>query len=124
MLLVKTYAGPSNIQGLGLFAGESIKKGRAIWKWIDEWDKMITIEEVNKMPELQKNFWLLYGFVQSQGCVVMCGDNGRFINHSNNPNLNALDDITIAARDIKEGEELTEDYRKFDHRELLFTKES
>lgn len=124
MLLVKTYVGVSKIQGLGLFAGESIKKGKAIWEWTVNWDKMITMEEVDRLPELQKNFWLLYGFVQSQGCVVMCGDNGRFMNHSNNPNISSLDDKSVANRAIKEGEELTEDYRKFDHRELLFTKES
>lgn len=44
----------------------------------------------------------------------MVGDDARFINHSETPNLLCyLDDFVVAARDIEAGEELTENYREF-----------
>ena len=54
---------------------------------------------------------------------VCCGDNDRYINHSEQPNTEDLgfeervfegEGITIAARDIQPGEEILSDYRSFD----------
>ena len=54
---------------------------------------------------------------------VCCGDNDRYINHSEQPNTEDLgfeervfegEGITIADRDIQPGEEILSDYRSFD----------
>ena len=53
------------------------------------------------------------------GCYINCGDNAKYINHSDNPNIISVFDDTsevdnsIAARGIAIGEELTLDYRSF-----------
>ncbi len=51
---------------------------------------------------------------------VLCADDGRFFNHSDNPNCREEKDSkyfqgrTIAIKDIKQGEEMTCDYFEFD----------
>ena len=50
----------------------------------------------------------------------MCGDDGRFFNHSKTPNcfeIVSKDGLkpTIANRDIRKGEELTLNYYQFDN---------
>jgi SET domain-containing protein len=35
MLLVKTYLDKSAIHGLGVFAGEVIRKGAKVWRFVD-----------------------------------------------------------------------------------------
>ena len=44
-------------------------------------------------------------------------DDGGMVNHSDNPSLatNNDDDYSYSTRDIQIGEELTEDYRTYDH---------
>lgn len=46
----------------------------------------------------------------------MCGDDGRFFNHSDKFNCFEGNDTKpiVAVRDIKKGEELTVDYYQFD----------
>ena len=45
---------------------------------------------------------------------MLCGDDGRFFNHSSTPSCDdSADDITVAVRDIEIGEELTVDYTTF-----------
>jgi hypothetical protein len=53
------------------------------------------------------------------GLYVLCGDDARFLNHSENPNCfdfysGEEQDITVAERDIYLGEELTCNYALFD----------
>lgn len=52
---------------------------------------------------------------------VLCADNARFFNHSSTPNVIAknndpasIEDVDVAARDIKSGEELTYNYEGMD----------
>lgn len=53
------------------------------------------------------------------GLYVLCGDDARFFNHSEDPNCfdfysDEEQDLTAARRDIRTGEELTCDYALFD----------
>ncbi len=45
---------------------------------------------------------------------MLCGDDGRFFNHSDQPNCDdGKPDITIALRHVNKGEELTVNYKAF-----------
>ncbi|MEK6945490.1 MAG: SET domain-containing protein [Nanoarchaeota archaeon] len=116
MLLVKTYLGKSKIHGLGLFAGEFIPKGKAIWKLVPGFDAILTKKDFNKLPKVAKDFVLHYGYYnENEGGWIICGDNSRFLNHSENANMIDGDNKPgIAKRDIKKDEELTCNYFEFD----------
>ena len=120
MLLVKTKLGVSKISGIGLFADQFIPKDTIIWKFTNGVDLKISDE---KLQELEKEYPLedlrkyLYRS-KSSNQHILCGDDGRFINHSFQPNtLDTSEDdegFTIAANDIQPGEEITSDYNGFD----------
>lgn len=120
MLLVKTRLGQSQISGIGLFADQFIPKNTIIWKYTEGVDIKISnarLEELEKEYPLDDLRKYLYRS-KSSNQHILCGDDGRFINHSFQPNtLDTSEDdegFTIAARDIQPGEEITSDYNGFD----------
>jgi hypothetical protein len=117
MLLVKTYVAPSGIEGVGVFAGEPIAKGQSIWRFDPRFDRTLTIEELELLPEGVRAFLEKYSYPHhaEEGVVILELDNGRFMNHSTEPNTDFSQmDFGYALRDIKAGEELTCDYVEFD----------
>lgn len=121
MLLVKTTIKQSNISGIGLFAEEFIPKGTLIWKFTKGFDIRVNKDYPNTLPEPAKTFFMTYGYQNPKTLnYVLCSDNARYFNHSENPNTNCVknpedeDTANVAARDINPGEELTVDYRLFD----------
>jgi SET domain-containing protein len=119
MLLVKTKIGQSAIHGMGLFAAEPIPKGTVIWRFDHRIDHLLNRESVESLPEVAREHVLRYCGLLENGKYLQTGDHDRFINHSAEPNTISrpfLEDLT-AARDIAEGEEITEDYRVFDFSE-------
>lgn len=114
---VKTYVKSSEIQGVGLFAAEDIPKGTIVWKF-DTMDQVYTADEVEKMSDLHKEFFFTYCFMYN-GKYIFCVDNARFFNHSEDPNCmsegnsNEKLGYTVAKRDIKKDEELTDNYNEF-----------
>lgn len=63
-----------------------------------------------------KKHLMTYAYISkghAHGMLVLCCDNERFVNHSENPNSITVGDTSIAARDIAVGEEITENYRDF-----------
>lgn len=120
MLFVKTKIGSSKIQGIGLFADEFIKKGKLVWKFVAGFDLSISEAEAGRLPKIAKDFFYKYSYLdETLGKYVFCLDDARFFNHSQKPNVvNAIspegDEINIATRDIRPGEELTCDYDDFD----------
>lgn len=121
MLLVPTYVGPSKIHGMGLFAAFPIPKGIGVWHYSPGLDRCYTNDMLPMMETLQKVFIFTYGyFDKNQNMWILCMDNVRFMNHSSTPNIKVLPHMSVAARDIAQDEELTEDYRTFDHREASF----
>jgi SET domain-containing protein len=113
MLLIKTRLGPSTIHGIGVFADEDIPKGKLVWSFNPLIDRALTREEIEGLPALAQEFIKIYGFYRDDKCVL-CGDYGKFVNHSSTPNLEPPEDESFALRDIKRGEELTEDYDNYD----------
>lgn len=115
MLCVKTTIGPSKIAGIGLFADEPIAKGTAVWKFEPLLDLLLSKEEVSRLSgSAQQQFHNYAFFDKKYGKYMLCGDDGRFFNHSLTPNCDErIEDITIALRDIALGEELTVNYKDF-----------
>lgn len=118
MLLVRTKLGPSEIEGIGCFADEFIPEGAAIWRFQEGFDLNIPRDEVEKLSPSGKYQFLKYSYLTEAEIYVLCFDDARFFNHSENPNVIARYDgarwVDVATRDIKKGEELVCDYRKFD----------
>ena len=111
MLKVKTYIKPSEIHGIGLYAGEDIQAGTVVGK-LNEWDLKIPVEEVPE--ELHESFGFYFS-LQGEGTFYQTYfDNMRFMNHSDDNNCVDHDDVCVAVRSIKKGEELTCDYTLFD----------
>ena len=121
MLLVKTTLAPSLIEGLGVFAAEHIRKGAVVWKFVPGVDILLDDEELRLLPALVLEHCTRYAYRHGRmGKYVLCCDDARFVNHSDNPNTIGLyplgDDqgLDIAIRDIRMGEEITCDYATFD----------
>jgi SET domain-containing protein len=61
----------------------------------------------------------IYSYIELKNgkrIMILCADNAKYINHNNDANLiDTRDGLReIAARDIAEGEELTNNYYNFD----------
>lgn len=116
MLSVKTKIGPSNIHGFGLFADQNILKGEIVWQHDEFFDQHISEKKFLMMSEYVQQYIKRYGHKDMHHSIyILCGDNARFTNHSYKPNVEMITpNISIANRDIKIGEEITEDYRTYD----------
>jgi len=120
VLLVKTRLAASDIHGIGLFAAESISEGTVVWQSHPSVDLRLTEVQISGLPGPCREQIEKYSYREKQtGLYVLCGDDARFFNHSARPNCVDVyggegQDLTLAARDIEEGEELTCDYALFD----------
>jgi SET domain-containing protein len=116
MLLVKTKLGNSPIAGIGLFADESITKGTKLWQYEPKLDLLLSKAEVETLSEPAQEQFYKYAYLdRERNRYLLCGDDARFWNHSENPNCDETtdNDSTFAARDIEKGEELTIRYSDF-----------
>ncbi len=121
MLLIKATAQSSSIHGLGLFADQDIPKGTQIWKFSPGLDLEINPSDFDGLSQYEKDFINFYGFKSKKtDNYHLSFDNVRFINHSKEGNITidqTVDDIEyplVASKDIKQGEEITQDYFEFD----------
>ncbi|MEK7618928.1 MAG: SET domain-containing protein [Patescibacteria group bacterium] len=119
MLLVKTKIGQSAIHGSGLFADQFIQKGTPVWKFHSDFDQELSTDDLARMSESAREQTLQYAYISpATGKYVLCFDDARFLNHSDEPNLwqdfSDPEGIDTAARDIFLGEELTCNYFDYD----------
>ena len=120
MLLVRTRLGLSPIHGVGLYAAEFIREATMIWRFGPVIDLRLTDEQIEQLPAPCRAQARKYSYRDKlTGLYILCGDDARFFNHSDAPNCIDLQDaaeqdITLAARDIGSGEELTCNYALFD----------
>jgi SET domain-containing protein len=121
MLQIPTYLDKSPINGIGLYAKNDIPKGTVIWKLTRDVDKAYPTRNLIGMSDLERAFLEKYCF-KYHGKLYLCNDDARFMNHSEYPNCVDMGEdkikgsdigYTMAARNIKAGEELTCDYRGF-----------
>jgi len=121
MLLVDTKIGPSKINGTGLFANQFIPKGTPVWKFQSGFDLKIEKSELDNLSEPAKKQFLKYAYLNPKtNKYILCFDDARFFNHSDNANCidtespEDSEGIDVAAKDIQEGEELICNYKEFD----------
>ena len=117
MLTVSTYLAPSAIDGLGVFSGEYIERGRLLWSLNPKFDIFIHASEIEAYPPFLREFVARYTYphLEMPGVVVLDSDNGRFMNHTLTPNTDfRIFDKGYALFDIAQGEELTCNYHEFD----------
>ena len=113
MLLVKTYLDKSRIHGLGVFAGEFIPKGTKIWRFVIGFDRYYSRKQFTKLPKPAKDFIKLHGY-QWKNEILLSMDHDTFMNHSDDPNTYFHNGYVIARRDIRKGDEITNDYHAFE----------
>lgn len=120
MLRVATRLAPSQIHGLGLFATELIPAGTLVWDFDDPIDQNLPVARLDQYPSWVRKYIAIYGY-REKDHVVLCGDDARYFNHSKQPNCRSGHGTqTLALRDIKVGEELTDDYETFDDDYYLY----
>jgi SET domain-containing protein len=114
VLLVRTMLRASPIHGLGLFAAERIPKGSLVWKYSEGFDHQISVSYFNSLPSIAKAAITHYSEFNNGGFYIS-GDDSRFINHSETPNIKTITNPyeSSAVSDIEIGEEILEDYREF-----------
>ena len=106
--------GPSRIQGLGAFASQFIPAGTRLIEYTGE---RLTPEEADARYPEDGSRHHTFLFAIDEGIVIdaaVGGNDARFINHSCDPNCDAVvDDDRIwieTIRDVQPGEELAYDY--------------
>jgi len=113
MLLVQTYLDKSPIHGIGVFAGEFIRKGTKIWRFVEGFDRCYTSKQFARLPKPARDYLKLYGY-RVDGEILFTVDHDHYMNHSEKPNTVLRGGYAIAARNIAKGAEITNDYREFD----------
>lgn len=120
-MLIPTRRERSEIHGTGLFAAEDIPAGTATWRFTPGIDLTVHPDAVTEFTAVARDWFVTYAYLDIRtGLYVLCADDARFMNHSEEPNvggdyeLEPVFGLDVAIRDIAAGEELTCDYRTFD----------
>ena len=117
MLLISSYVAQSPIDGLGVFAGETVPRGGLIWSLNPKFDIFVNETEIGALPPHMRSFIATYSYphLDMPGYRVVDVDNGRFMNHSLAPNTDfSIFDKGFALVDIAPGDEITCNYHEFD----------
>jgi SET domain-containing protein len=125
MMLVRTYLAPSAIEGLGVFTREPIRKGDLVWRFDTRFDRVIPVADMRDAPAHMQEFLDRYTYPlpsDPENFVVLDVDEGRFMNHADEPNCEFPPDGETgwAVRDIAAGEELTCHYACFTMGDIAF----
>lgn len=124
MYKVLVNVAPSDIDGKGVFAQQYIKQGSNVWMYDKDYDHAITQAEFDSKDPAEKERLHRVAYLSPWSKLWVYppkGDSAEYTNHSNNNNLSVRFDATIstepysiANRDIKSGEEITNNYHEFD----------
>ncbi|MFC6197579.1 SET domain-containing protein [Ponticaulis profundi] len=123
MMLVRAYLAPSSIEGLGVFSHDNIRKGDVVWRFDTRFDQLIPLQTLADSDDRTREFLERYGYDMPMhpGFLALDADEGRFMNHSDAPNLDfSAPDYGVALVDIPAGVELTCDYREFTVGDIVF----
>jgi uncharacterized protein len=116
MLQIRTYIASSEIEGVGVFAAEPIRKGTVIWRSDPEFDLAIPLPKYRSFPPHLRELFDRYAYpsIDRPGFLIYEIDNARFMNHSDKPNTRFSETgYGTATMDIAKGVELTCDYNEF-----------
>ena len=124
MYIVTTKVADSIIEGRGVFSLEAIPKSKIVWLFNEGHDVRKSREEFDRLSNTEKehlNKTAYFSFWSNLWVYPPTGDPAEFTNHSltNNPSVTFDPSVSqepyfIANRDIKIGEELTNNYHEFD----------
>ncbi len=127
MILADIEVRSSEIEGRGVFLTKDIKKGTLLIIYTygiselihkDYHDEVCRDIENSPCPDIVDSSvryvhdWFIYDNYSKHNCSFG-GRDADFVNHSFNPSMIYHCGLCFAARDLKEGEELTVDYRLF-----------
>ena len=118
--ITKVTLTPSKIHGVGVFALRDIKQGEKLY--LDQYPQVFTIpySSFGKLfPEVRKVI-LEHWAIVVNGSKFAQPDTRYlcYMNHSIHPNYNPFSDTALS--DIKQGEEVTEDYWSIENAEQVF----
>lgn len=118
--IVKVRIAPSSIHGVGVFAMRDLKKGEQME--LDAIPHMFDIP-YSKLGELNKEARELIlshwpNIINGSHFLYPVTKMTAFMNHSESPNYDAQTDKML--KNVKKGEELTEDYKKIPQYEKVF----
>jgi len=114
----------SPLHGIGLFADEDLKSGQPVYTASSLLDVNLTQEQFDSLSEREKEEFRLWGFFDepSQRWHVDF-DVSKFINHSPEGTVtqdtHPAEAYLVTTRDVKKGEELTQNYLEFESEEDL-----
>ncbi len=120
MLLIETYIKEVTGKGLGLFTKKDLFEDQIIYEDCDIFSKKFTEEQFNSLSKNHQEFIKFYGcYVSKLNIWYLDTDNGRFMNHSETPNVSydwgtfieGGKGTMVALKDIKAGTELCSNYR-------------
>jgi uncharacterized protein len=113
MLLVKTYLDNSRIQGIGVFAGELIRKDTKIWRFVIGFDRYYSRKQFARLPKPAREYIKQHGY-QWGNEILLSMDHDSYMNHSENPNTYLHNGYVFARHNIRKGVEITNNYRAFE----------
>ncbi len=124
MIHIKYKLDRSEVHGIGIFTAQDIKKGDQIFTASPILDVDITQEQfdlLNESEQKEVRYWGFFDKPTQKWHVDF--DHIHFINHSYTPNttqdISHPEAYIVAAKDIKSGEELTQNYLEFESPEDL-----
>lgn len=124
MIHIKYKLDRSDKHGIGLFTDEDLKAGQLIYTASPILDLNITQAQFDSLNEIEKNEVRWWGFkIEDEDVWHVDFDVSKFINHSDEPTVtqdkNYKDAYLITTRDLRKGEELTQNYLEFETLEDL-----
>lgn len=93
----------STIQGRGVFASRDIKKGEVVLRW----DTSHALPSAKNLSEKELKY---ISFIY--GKIIVMQEPEKYVNHSCSPNTTTKNFCDVAIKDIKKGEEITQDYKE------------
>lgn len=124
MMYVSCKLGKSPIHSIGIFAAEDIKQGQLIYTVDPNIDLNTTLEQFSTFNDEEKARVRYFGYWSKLDQVWHVDfEDMRYINHSFAPNttqdFSKTEAPLTALRDIRAGEELTQNYLEFEDVETL-----
>ncbi len=119
MIHIKYKLDRSGLHGIGLFADENLAKSQLVYTASPILDLNITQAQFDSLLEREKEEVRWWGFkMEDKDIWHVDFDVSKFINHSYEGNVTQDKDYEdaylITTRDIKAGEELTQNYLEFE----------
>jgi uncharacterized protein len=127
MIHIKYKLNASDKHGIGLFADEDLIQGQVVYTASPLLDINLTEEQFESLSETEKKEFRWWGFFDSFSKKWHVDfDVSKFINHAKDGTVtqdkNHLDAYLVTSRDVKKGEEITQNYLEFETQEDLINR--